>query len=119
MEYLRDINGFNVRVAREVHGVADRILPHLLDLKSGQVFHTLILSPPQQGKTTLLRDLARQISSGTKLTGVSELIQGLRPRLKVGIVDERSEIAGSYKGVPGLTSVPEPMSWMVVPKRKA
>lgn len=69
VEYLRDINGFNVRVAREVHGVADRILPYLLDMKSGQVLHTLILSPPQQGKTTLLRDLARQISSGTKLTG--------------------------------------------------
>lgn len=101
VEYLRDINGFNVRVAREVHGVADRILPYLLDMKSGQVLHTLILSPPQQGKTTLLRDLARQISSGTKLTGGTELVQGIRPRLKVGIVDERSEIAGSYKGVPG------------------
>ncbi|MCM3136062.1 stage III sporulation protein AA [Paenibacillus polysaccharolyticus] len=100
VEYLRDINGFNVRVAREVQGVADPVLPYLLDMKNGQVLHTLILSPPQQGKTTLLRDLARQISNGTKLTAGGELRQGIRPRLKVGIVDERSEIAGSYKGVP-------------------
>ncbi|WP_339831278.1 stage III sporulation protein AA [Paenibacillus sp. FSL R7-0272] len=100
VEYLRDINGFNVRVAREVQGVADPILPYLLDMRNGQVMHTLILSPPQQGKTTLLRDLARQISNGTKLTAGGELRHGIRPRLKVGIVDERSEIAGSYKGVP-------------------
>ncbi|MGF6352938.1 stage III sporulation protein AA [Paenibacillus sp. 4624] len=100
VEYLRDINGFNVRVAREVQGVADSVLPYLLDMRNGQVMHTLILSPPQQGKTTLLRDLARQISNGSKLTNGDELRQGIRPRLKVGIVDERSEIAGSYKGVP-------------------
>lgn len=100
VEYLRDINGFNVRVAREVQGVADPVLPYLLDMRNGQVMHTLILSPPQQGKTTLLRDLARQISNGTKLTAGGELRQGVRRRLKVGIVDERSEIAGSYKGVP-------------------
>lgn len=101
VEYLRDINGFNVRVAREVEGIADPVLPYLVDMNSGQVLHTLILSPPQQGKTTLLRDLARQISSGTKLTSGNDMRQGIRPRLKVGIVDERSEIAGSYKGVPG------------------
>ncbi|CAH1217962.1 MULTISPECIES: stage III sporulation protein AA [Paenibacillus] len=101
VEYLRDITGFNMRIAREIHGIADRILPHLWDAKSGQVFHTLILSPPQQGKTTLLRDLARQISSGTGLPGAGERVQGLSSRLKVGIVDERSEIAGSHRGVPG------------------
>lgn len=57
--------------------------------------HTLILSPPQHGKTTLLRDLARQISTGSPRGR-----EGNRPGLKVGIVDERSEIAGSRRGIP-------------------
>ena len=51
---------------------------------------TLILSPPQMGKTTLIRDLARQLSNG--FPGFSGV--------KVGIVDERSEIAGCYQGIP-------------------
>ncbi|CAM2809824.1 stage III sporulation protein AA [Paenibacillus sediminis] len=95
VEHIRDISGFNIRIAREIQGVADSILPHLLDFKQRSVFHTLIVSPPQHGKTTLIRDLARQISNGSwghpeaKWRG-----------MKVGIVDERSEIAGSLKGVP-------------------
>ncbi|ASA23136.1 stage III sporulation protein AA [Paenibacillus donghaensis] len=95
VEHLRDITGFNVRIAREVPGVADGVLPYLLDRGRQRIMHTLILSPPQHGKTTLLRDLARQISSGDP----SPREQG-RPGLKVGIVDERSEIAGSRRGIP-------------------
>lgn len=64
--HLRDIGGFNVRIAREIPGVADRILPLLLDDSRRRVMHTLIISPPQHGKTTLLRDLARQISAGAR-----------------------------------------------------
>lgn len=95
VEHLRDISGFNIRIAREVAGIADPLLPHLLDFKHRTVFHTLILSPPQQGKTTLIRDLARQISYGT--WGHPEAKwQGL----KVAVIDERSEIAGSKRGVP-------------------
>jgi stage III sporulation protein AA len=95
VEHLRDITGFNVRIAREVPGAADGILPYLLDKSGQRVMHTLILSPPQHGKTTLLRDLARQISSG----GPGKAGTG-RPGLKVGIIDERSEIAGSRRGIP-------------------
>ncbi|GIP58067.1 stage III sporulation protein AA [Paenibacillus sp. FSL W8-0186] len=95
VEHLRDISGFNVRIAREVLGIGDRILPQLLDFKHRTVYHTLILSPPQQGKTTLIRDLARGISSGA--WGHPE---AKWPGLKVGIIDERSEIAGSKRGVP-------------------
>ncbi|MFC7681912.1 stage III sporulation protein AA [Paenibacillus sp. GCM10028914] len=96
VEHIRDISGFNVRIAKEIKGVADEILPYLLDIKKKRVFHTLIMSPPQHGKTTLVRDLARQISSGT--WGKSNINW---PGMKVGIVDERSEIAGSQRGVPG------------------
>ena len=52
----------------------------------------MIISPPQCGKTTLLRDIIRQISDGNTTLG-------LRGH-KVGVVDERSELAGCYKGVP-------------------
>ncbi|MFP4974847.1 stage III sporulation protein AA [Paenibacillus sp. CN-4] len=94
VQHLRDIAGFNVRIAREIKGVADGILPYLLEPGKGRVLHTLILSPPQQGKTTLIRDLARQLSAGGQGRRES------RPGFKVGIVDERSEIAGCRKGVP-------------------
>lgn len=90
VEHLRDISGYNIRIAKEVRGAADRLMPHLLDPQTSRIKHTLILSPPQQGKTTLLRDMSRQISMGSNE----------RKSFKVGIVDERSEIAGSYKGVP-------------------
>ncbi|KAA9007489.1 stage III sporulation protein AA [Paenibacillus spiritus] len=94
--YLRDITGFNVRIAREVRGLGSGVLPHLVERGGARILHTLILSPPQHGKTTLLRDLARQISAGERGPAAA----GGRPGFKVGIVDERSEIAGSRRGVP-------------------
>ncbi|AIQ53834.1 stage III sporulation protein AA [Paenibacillus sp. FSL R7-0331] len=95
VEHLRDITGFNVRIARELPGIADSVLPYLVERGRQRIMHTLILSPPQHGKTTLLRDLARQISTGSTAGR-----DGSRPGLKVGIVDERSEIAGSRRGIP-------------------
>ena len=54
------------------------------------LYHTLIISPPRCGKTTLLRDIIRQVSDGNAyLKGRS-----------VGVVDERSEIGGCYMGMP-------------------
>ena len=64
------------------------------DRRNGRVYHTLVISPPQAGKTTLLRDLARLISEGAGILG--------QAGKKVGIVDERSEIAGCFQGVPQL-----------------
>ena len=85
---MKYIKSFNFRISREVIGAADKIMPYLF---SGQnILHTLILSPPQMGKTTLLRDISRKVSDG--FTG----FQGV----KVGIVDERSEIAGCWQGLP-------------------
>ncbi|AWB45105.1 stage III sporulation protein AA [Paenibacillus sp. CAA11] len=95
VEHIREISSFNLRIAREIRGAATPLLKHLLDFKRKNVLHTLIISPPQQGKTTMLRDLARQISSGS--WGHSEAKWS---GLKVAIVDERSEIAGCRQGVP-------------------
>lgn len=93
---IRDIGGFNIRIAREVVGAAGFLLPKLLDRSRGKVSSTLILAPPQQGKTTLIRDMARSLSYGlTPANGHSGWAG-----MKVGIVDERSEIAACVRGVP-------------------
>ncbi|MGI6175631.1 MAG: stage III sporulation protein AA [Christensenellales bacterium] len=79
---------FNIRISREVIGAADKVMPYILE--DGYPLHTLIVSPPQAGKTTLLRDIARQLSEGAGSFGC----------LKVVVIDERSEIAGCHNGVP-------------------
>lgn len=92
IQSMKHISYLNIRIARDVQGVADSIKPFLVNPASYQLHNTLIISPPQCGKTTLLRDLARQISNGQLHPRI--------PGLKVGIVDERSELAGSVNGVP-------------------
>nr|WP_255570427.1 stage III sporulation protein AA [Cohnella sp. CFH 77786] len=94
--HLRDIGGFNVRIARARTGCASDLLPGILDLPARTVKHTLIVSPPQQGKTTLLRDLVRSVSAGEWHHPAAAGWGGR----KVGVVDERSEIAACEAGVP-------------------
>ena len=89
---IRDISSFNIRIAREKVGIAEPIIPFIF---KGNWMHTMIIGPPQTGKTTMLRDIARIISSGNTAKGFEAS--------KVGIVDERSEIAGCVNGVPQLT----------------
>ncbi len=79
---LTAISGVNIRIAREYISCAATLAPHLRT-QSG-IQNTLLISPPQCGKTTFLRDLARIFSAEFKIT----------------IVDERSEIAGSYESAP-------------------
>ncbi len=94
VKILRDISSLNFRVARQIKGAGEKVLGFLFDRRNGRVYHTLVISPPQAGKTTLLRDLARLISEGAGILG--------QAGKKVGIVDERSEIAGCFQGVPQL-----------------
>ena len=84
MQYISSVN---IRVAHEVIGCANVVLPHLT--KNKEMCHTLIISPPGCGKTTLIRDLIRQISDG------NQYVKGCT----VGVVDERSELGGCYLGV--------------------
>lgn len=86
---VKYITFLTIRLAHEIQGTASVVIPHLYDT-SGRVFHTLIVSPPGCGKTTMLRDITRQISDG------NEIEKGK----KVAVVDERSEIAGCYLGTP-------------------
>ncbi|WP_232696085.1 stage III sporulation protein AA [Brevibacillus daliensis] len=85
---IRDITSFNIRIAREKKGAAKSLVGSLFE--QGVFQSTLLISPPQCGKTTILRDLARLLSYGNEHASSK----------KVGIVDERSEIAGCYQGVP-------------------
>ena len=87
---VRSINAVNIRVARERLGCAALLSRYAFDRDSLRPLSMLLISPPQCGKTTLLRDLARLWSSGGIAPGV--------PAAKVTIVDERSELAGSVDG---------------------
>lgn len=85
---VRYISCVNVRLSHEVPGCADPVLPYLWGDEG--LLHTLIISPPRCGKTTLLRDMVRQISDGSRV----------RRGYTVGVVDERSEICGCFMGIP-------------------
>ena len=76
---LEDITSLNLRFPREVRGAARGVLPYLLE--RGRLRNTLIISPPQQGKTTLLRDLIRCTADG----------EGCRAQ-KCAVIDEREEL---------------------------
>lgn len=118
---IKDVSSLNIRRSREITGASEKILGAVLSpakapaesvpnagISAGcggekspapselsgvcssaagcgrmVVCNTLIISPPKCGKTTMLRDLARNLSNA-----------GFR----IGICDERSEIAGCYDG---------------------
>lgn len=78
---IKNISGFNVRVSREVIGSGEDIYNRIF---CGGLKNVLIAGVPASGKTTILRDLCRLLGS----------------RYKVSLIDERSEIADVYSGVP-------------------
>ncbi|MEC2158406.1 stage III sporulation protein AA [Virgibacillus halodenitrificans] len=84
---IQYITFLNIRIAKAKVGAAIPIIPYLYD---SQYVNTLIVGAPQTGKTTIIRDVTRLISTGWKD----------KPAKKVGVIDERSEIAASIKGIP-------------------
>lgn len=81
VSFIKDISALNYRIAGEIIGAADKVVP--LILRDGYIKNTLIISPPGAGKTTMLRDIARQLSYKS---------------YRVSIVDERREIAALCEG---------------------
>ena len=82
------IRYMNIRLAHEHKGIAKKMIGYLYHTKEGIPLNTLIISPPGVGKTTLLRDTIRLMSNGS---------DGYRG-CNVGVIDERGEIAGAYRG---------------------
>lgn len=82
---LVEIASICIRIAREIYGAADELLPLLLNGNSAR--SVLLLSPPGCGKTTALRDAIRQLSN---------------KGLQIGVADERAELAACEHGVPQL-----------------
>lgn len=80
---LRDISSINIRIARQVRGCGDGILPYIC--RRGGLQSCLIVSPPGGGKTTVLRDLIRSLSYAGR---------------RVAVIDERGELAAMFGGVP-------------------
>ncbi len=78
----------NIRIARERKGCGTSVYKQLWREMVPE--STLLLSAPGTGKTTLLRDLIRLFSNGDEY----------HPGKRIGLVDERSEIAGCLHGIP-------------------
>lgn len=85
---IKDVSSINIRISKEVLGCSDKIIKNIV--LNNDLLNTIIISPPKCGKTTLIRDISRNISNGF------ENFKGK----KVSIIDERSEIAGCYMGIP-------------------
>ena len=85
---LKEISSAAIRIGRERRGVAEEIVPQLIE--DSAFCGTLVLSPPGLGKTTLLRDMIRVLSDGSEDIGAN----------RVTLVDERSEIALMHQGKP-------------------
>lgn len=75
---IKHISALNIRIPHEIKGVSDKI--SALYKNCG----ILIIGPPCSGKTTMLRDISRKLSTEKRIV----------------IIDERSEIAGTFHGIP-------------------
>lgn len=84
---IKNPGSLNFRICRELKGCSNKIINYIFENEN--VLNTIIISPPKCGKTTIVRDLARNISNGEK---------GHKGK-KVCIIDERSEIGACYQGV--------------------
>lgn len=92
---IRNISSVNIRISHQIIGASNKIMRYIA--LNNRVYNTIIISPPKCGKTTILRDIARNISNGINSLEIGkENFYGK----KVVVVDERSEIAACFMGVP-------------------
>lgn len=92
---FKNITSLNIRIAREFQGCSEKTLMHLVT-PDKNIYNTLIIGPPLSGKTTLIRDVARNLSDGFK----NPYFEGC----DITIIDERGEISAVYNGVPQMNT---------------
>lgn len=82
------VSSLNFRIAREIIGASDEVIKEVVSKINDnklEINNTLIVSKPGCGKTTVLRDLVRNLSN---------------MGFTISLIDERGEIASMYKGIP-------------------
>ena len=79
---IKNIQSLNIRIPHEVNGFSFRYFQYLCNKNT--IYNTLVLSPAGAGKTTFIRDFAKQLLK--------------EKRLNMLVVDEREEITGISNG---------------------
>lgn len=79
LKNIKDISSINLRIARQILNASEEILKNLKE----NIGNLLIVGPPASGKTTILKDIAKNLTDKS-----------------VAIVDTRGEIAASFYGNP-------------------
>ncbi|MBQ7242456.1 MAG: stage III sporulation protein AA [Firmicutes bacterium] len=79
---IRNISSLNIRFAHEIKDCGKKASEYIFE--KGRLCHTLIVSPPGCGKTTILRDIIRILSDEWGFN--------------IGVCDERSELGGNRYG---------------------
>lgn len=87
---LNYVSGLNFRIAQEIIGCSNKIMPSII--RGETIYNTLIIAMPGMGKTTLLRDIIRNLSNG--FTDGNTKIKGQN----ISVIDERGEISATYRG---------------------
>ena len=93
---FREMRSVCLRVARTHPGCAKPLLPYLL--AGGRVQSAILCGAPSSGKTSLLRDIAHELSGG-----------GAGRRFRVAVIDERGEldVDGCLSECDVLTGIPK------------
>ena len=88
---FKNITSLNIRIAREFPGCSKKYLKYLV-ASSKNIYNTLIVGPPLSGKTTIIRDISRNLSDGI----TNPYFQGC----DITLIDERGEISSVFNGIP-------------------
>ena len=83
IQTIKNINGLVLRIPHNHYGIAENLIEKIVR-RDGTIKNTIIFAPPYSGKTTLLREFARQFSHSGK---------------NVVIIDEKNEISATNKGI--------------------
>lgn len=80
VDTLKYISSINIRIAREIKGCADTIMKTCF---SNGLSGVLVVGAPSSGKTTILRDITRQLGT----------------RYKISLIDEQGEISATHRNI--------------------